>query len=503
MAMPFNTPDESVQGFYRSGQSLVRAFTAGEPAASAASRLSPAQARGHHRQQQMARWMGMLESAGDKGQEPRVATERGDRPRPDRHADLMSTARSPIDCLADVPDPARLPPMRVRRPRPARMRYHSGSAETGFSRIAIRYAMPARNPTAATSSPDPSPEDARSTGRATIADVARAAGVSKATVSRFLNHRDRLLTRDIASRVERAVEQLAYTPSPMAQALKRGTSRLIGLVVADVTNPFSVAVLRGAEKACKEAGYLVMLFNLGNEGERERDAIAALSSYQVDGFILNTLGRDAAAAAEAARHGKPAVLIDRRHPGMQSDFVSLDNIGAVRLGAAHLQEAGYRELLYVSEPIEGVSSRTERGAAFRAFVAEHAPELRGQTFESSGATPDAIQAAMQTALRDLKRRAGRRPMAVLASNAVISLRVATAAAALGWQFGTDLGLVGFDDTDWAPLIGPGLSCIAQPTDDLGRLAARCLLERLQGVVLPPRQILLPGQLVARGSSRRG
>lgn len=339
--------------------------------------------------------------------------------------------------------------------------------------------------------------------RATIADVARAAGVSKATVSRFLNHRDRLLTRDIASKVERAVEALGYTPSPMAQALKRGRSRLIGLVVADVTNPFSVAVLRGAEKACKDAGYLVMLFNLGNEGEREQEAIAALSSYQVDGLILNTLGRDAGAAAEAARHGKPAVLIDRRHPDMQSDFVSLDNVGAVRLATQHLLDAGYRELLYVSEPIAGVSSRTERDAAFRAFVAAHAPDVRGEVHESDGGTPEAMQADMQSALRELKQRAGDRPAAVLASNAVISLRVATAVAALGWRFGSDVGLVGFDDTDWAPLIGPGLSCIAQPTDDLGRVAARCLLERLQGLVLPPRQILLPGELVVRGSSRRG
>jgi LacI family kdg operon repressor len=339
--------------------------------------------------------------------------------------------------------------------------------------------------------------------RATIADVARVAGVSKATVSRFLNHRERLLTPDIATKVERAVQALSYTPSPMAQALKLGSSRLIGLVVADVTNPFSVAVLRGAEKACQEAGYLLMLFNLGNEGEREHHAIAALSKYQVDGFILNTLGRDVGAASEAARRGKPAVLIDRRHPSMPCDFVSLDNAGAVRLAGTHLVEAGYRELLFVSEPIKGVSSRTEREAAFRTFVASQAAaEVRGAVFESTGDGPETIQPPLQAALRALQARAAGRPAAVLASNAVISLRLAGAVAALGWRFGTDLGLVGFDDTDWAPLVGPGITCIAQPTDDLGRVAARCLFERLQGVVLPPRQILLPGELVVRGSSQR-
>jgi LacI family transcriptional regulator, kdg operon repressor len=332
--------------------------------------------------------------------------------------------------------------------------------------------------------------------RITISDVALKAGVSKATVSRFLNRREELLTPAIAIRVERAIADLGYTPSPMAQGLKRGRSRLIGLVVADVTNPFSVAVLRGAERACQEAGYLLMLFNLGNESGREREAIEALSSYQVDGLILNTLGRDEGAVAQAVRHGKPVVLVDRRHGAMQADFVSIDNAGAVQMAAAHLLSAGYRELLFISEPLSGVSSRTEREAAFRAFVAEHGTEAAGRSFESTAEDAQGLDGA----LRSLCKRVGAKAPAVLCSNAVISLRVAAAAARLGLRFGTDLGLVGFDETEWASLIGPGLTTIAQPTDDLGRIAASCLVERLKGLVLPPRQILLPGRLIVRGSS---
>lgn len=333
--------------------------------------------------------------------------------------------------------------------------------------------------------------------RATIADVARAAGVSKATVSRFLNHRDKLLTREIAARVEAAVTALGYVPSPMAQALKRGRSRLIGLVVADISNPFSVAVLRGAEKACQEAGYLVMLFNLGNASEREREGIEALASYQVEGFILNTLGGDPTAAGEVARHGKPAVLVDRKHSGMQADFVSLDNTDAVQQAVTHLLANGYRELLYVTEAMQGVSSRVEREGVFRAYTAQQGKGVAARTLELD----DGGNEPLQQALRDLGRRAGKRPPAVLSSNAVVTLRVAAAVAALGWQFGTDIGFVGFDETDWAPLVGPGLTTIAQPTDDLGRVAASCLLERLQGRSLPPRQILLPGRLIVRASSQ--
>lgn len=343
------------------------------------------------------------------------------------------------------------------------------------------------------------PQISTSGPRATIADVAFRAGVSKATVSRFLNHRDRLLTKDIAARVEVAIAELSYSPSPMAQALKRGRSRLIGLVVADVTNPFSVAVLRGAEKACQEAGYLLMLFNLGNDSRRESEAIETLTAYQVEGFILNTLGRDANAATDAARHGKPVVLVDRRHHGMQADFVSLDNAGAVRLGVGHLLDAGYRELLFVSEPVKDVSSREEREAAFRAFVGDSAPivtGLQGRVFEHTADDPQALD----DALRSLRQRAGTRLPGVLTSNAVVTLRVVAAMARLGWKLGADVGLVGFDDTEWSPYISPGLSSIAQPTDELGRIAAGCLIERLKGLQLPPRQILLAGRLVPRGSS---
>jgi LacI family kdg operon repressor len=269
--------------------------------------------------------------------------------------------------------------------------------------------------------------------------------------------------------------------------------------VADVSNPFSVAVLRGAEKACREAGYLVMLFNLGNDHVLEREAVRALSSYQVEGFILHTLGNDATALTDAARLHKPVVLIDRRIGDAQLDLVGLDNFAAVHLATEHLVQAGYRRLLFVTEPIAGVSSREQRARAFQAFLAEQGPKVTGSSFE---APPD-DDAALDEALRALKRSAGKTPAAVLAANAVIALRVATAIARLGWSLGRDVGLIGFDDPDWAPLVGPGLSAISQPTDDIGRIATNCLLERLRGVSLPPRQILLAGTLRPRGSTQRG
>lgn len=332
--------------------------------------------------------------------------------------------------------------------------------------------------------------------RSTIADVARQAGVSKATVSRFLNHRDTLLSPEIASRVEAAVQALAYTPSPMAQALKRGRSRLIGLVVADITNPYSVAVLRGAEQACREVGYLIMLFNLGNERERESVGLRTLSSYRVEGFILNTMGHDTEAILESARQGKPVVLVDRWHEGLDVDFVSLDNCQAVELCVEHLIGAGYRDLLLVTEPLGAVSSRADRVEAFDAFVARQGAFVSGSYFESRDDEPEALVRALQA----LRREAQGMP-AILSGNGVVTLRIVAAVAQLGWRLGEDIGLIGIDDTQWAPYIGPGISAVSQPTNDIGRLAAECLIDRLGGLDVPARKIYLPGVLQSRGSTR--
>ncbi|MEY5099104.1 MAG: transcriptional regulator, LacI-family [Pseudomonadota bacterium] len=331
----------------------------------------------------------------------------------------------------------------------------------------------------------------------TIQDVADAARVSKATVSRYLNRGDAQLSPEIAARVAAAIESLQYRPSPMAQALKRGRSSLIGLVVADVTNPYSVAVLQGVEKACRDAGYMVMLFNIGNDDIREREAVEALSHYQVEGFILHTLGRDTGALAHAHRMGKPVVLVDRRIGDAPVDLVGLDNASAVRLAARHLLDNGFRRLLYVTEASRGISSREERVEAFRAFLAEEGGGVRGAVLESAHDEPIELEQTLGRWLAEPQDG----PVAVLSANAVMTLQVAAACNRRGWQFGRELGLVGFDDPPWLSLVGPGLSAIAQPTDDIGHLAVRCLLERLRGEQLPPRHILLPGALMARGSSR--
>ena len=349
------------------------------------------------------------------------------------------------------------------------------------------------------SDPEPRTAPPRPKARATIADVALAAQVSKATVSRYLNGRTDILTPDMAERVQQAIAQLNYRPSAMAQALKHGRTRLIGLAVADVTNPFSVAVLQGAEKACQAAGYLLVLFNLGNEAGRERDAMHALSAYQLDGMILNRVDTGAQLWQDAQLHGKPIVLVDRYQDGMNADFVTVDNPGVIQLAMQHLQAQGFDDVLLVTEPIASVSSRTARQQAFLSYIkSSKSTPMHGSVWESTPHNNADLQHQLQQ-WRNAALQAGRAP-AVLAGNGVTSLRVATAVHALGWVPGREVGLIGVDETDWAAFVGPGLTTVAQPTDALGQAAANCLIERIQGLQSPARKVELPGTLIARGST---
>ena len=190
--------------------------------------------------------------------------------------------------------------------------------------------------------------------RVTMLDVARLAGVSKASVSRFIGEDRALLSDAISQRIEQAINELGYRPNQMARGLKRGRTRLIGMLVADIRNPYSIAVMHGVETACRQHGYNLVVCNTDRNNEQERQHLAALRSYNIEGLILNTLGHDPDALQELHQE-MPIVLIDRKVEQLHTDLVGLDNPHAVRMALEHLEQQGYRDLLLVSEPVDGTS----------------------------------------------------------------------------------------------------------------------------------------------------
>ncbi|PXW27627.1 LacI family DNA-binding transcriptional regulator [Paraburkholderia caballeronis] len=335
--------------------------------------------------------------------------------------------------------------------------------------------------------------------RATISDVAREAGTGKTSISRYLNGELNVLSPELRARIEAAIERLDYRPNQMARGLKRGRNRLIGLLIADLANPYSVEVLQGVEAACHALGYMPLICHAANEVEMERRYLQLLTTYRVEGVIVNALGVREATLRPVGSGGIPAVLIDRAVEGLDADVVGLDNAAAARLGTEHLLARGYDDIQFVVQPFEHVSSRRERAHAFRAAL-DAAPPARGGTLVLDLQDEDAVVRAFATLderIADAARRGAR--CALFAANAPVALHVALhLKARYGVQWQQRVALLSVDDPDWAELAG--ITTIRQPTHEIGYRAVEFLNERIEGAAVAARVAAFAGELVVRAST---
>ncbi|TVT88207.1 MULTISPECIES: LacI family DNA-binding transcriptional regulator [unclassified Pseudomonas] len=333
------------------------------------------------------------------------------------------------------------------------------------------------------------PFSAAQRSRVTMLDVAERAGVSKASVSRFIGDDRALLSDAIAQRIEQAISELGYRPNQMARGLKRGRTRLIGMLVADIRNPYSIAVMHGVETACRKHGYSLVVCNTDRDDEQERQHLAALRSYNIEGLIVNTLGHHLDQLLQLQQE-MPLVLVDRKVEPLHSDLVGLDNAAAVRIAVEHLQQQGYRDVLLVSEAADGTSSRLERQASFKAEIASR-PGLTGAVLELDDALQSRLQAFVATP----------GPKALFCANGIAALACTRALKASGCRLFEDVGLIALDDLDWYPLVGNGITALAQPTEAIGASAFDCLLKRLRGDDAPTRTLDFLPELIIRGSTQ--
>ena len=385
--------------------------------------------------------------------------------------------------------------------------------------------------------------------RATITDVAREAGTGKTSVSRYLNGELSVLSPELRARIEGAIERLDYQPNQMARGLKRGRNRLIGMLVADLTNPYSVEVLQGVEAACHALGYMPLICHAANEVEMERRYLQLLTTYRVEGVIVNALGVREETLRPVGEGGIPAVLVDRMVDGLVADMVGLDNTAAVELATHHLLERGFDDIWFVVQPFERVSSRRLREAAFRAAIDDQ-ERARGHTVVldladaaaleqtlaeldraldvateahsgvtldlasgiapdatpcitvdlASGPRPDAKSVAVPGQVQGTAATLARR-IALFAANGPVALCLArhlNARHGPRWQ--EHIALLSVDDPEWAEFAG--ITTIRQPTYQIGYRAVEFLHERIDGVEAAARDCLLPGELIVRASTSR-
>lgn len=329
----------------------------------------------------------------------------------------------------------------------------------------------------------------------TIRDVAAKANAGRTSISRYFNGEAHLLSDKLKARIESAIQELNYRPNQMARSLKHGSSQLIGLIVADISNPFSIEVLKGVESESMNHGFMAVVCNANNSIELECEFIRLLKGYRVDGLIINSAGVNESFLKVLKETTLPFVLLDRKIPNIPCDMVGLDNIQSVQMAFKHLDSQGFEALCLISEPTQYNSARQERLESFLAEI-ENAAHIQGEAHQIE--LPNEKQ-LVDTITAFCQKYRGMRK-AIIAANGVLSLQIAFALKHLGLSWGTDIGFLSFDHLEWADLAGKGITSISQPTADMGKMAVSILLDKLANPNHQEQEHLFNGELIVREST---
>ena len=323
-----------------------------------------------------------------------------------------------------------------------------------------------------------------------IKDVAKAAGVSTATVSRVLANKPRIKA-ETRQQVLTAIEQLNYRPNLIARSLRVQRSAKLGLVVSDIRNPFFTAIGRAVEDAAYDQGYSVLMCNTDENPEKEAMYLNLLHDENVSGIIFSPTQRFNLKPSIPDSH-IPFVIIDRVVENKQVDMVLLDNVAAAYELTDHLLENGYYKLA----GLFGDASTTgqERSRGFHRALKDHQLSPIAAQF-----VPARIRQGYESTMTLLRQTP--RPHAIFTSNSMLTVGALRAIRDSGLKVPADVALVGFDETTWGELVDPPITIIAQPTEEIGRTATELLFQRIQNPNREPRVVTLKGKLVARGSSQ--
>jgi LacI family transcriptional regulator len=329
----------------------------------------------------------------------------------------------------------------------------------------------------------------------TIADVARSAGVSRATVSRYLN-KTLDLPADTASRIDKAVQKLKYRPNRIARGLKRGKTDSLGLVVPDIANPFYGALASHVEAEAEAAGLSLTLYSSRNRLEREILLLDQQASRLVDGLIFLTNHSSNGLLSRRINSQDRIVLLDEDVPSTVAPKVFVDNERGGYEATRHLIEMGHREIAHVTGPKDLFSVRA-RYAGYKRALREAGIALNRSLILFGTYTPEFGRAAVarlfaQTSI----------PSAVFASSDYIIVGILEALRNLNLTVPGEISVIGFDDLIFTQLLHPPVTTVRQPIAELAQAGVRILLDCIRGTNHCGEVVRLPVRLIKRASVAR-
>ncbi|WP_091227322.1 LacI family DNA-binding transcriptional regulator [Microbacterium sp. 3J1] len=349
----------------------------------------------------------------------------------------------------------------------------------------------------------------------TLSEVSERAGVGRSSAARVLGGYGSVsaYTRD---RVLAAAAELGYETNELARSMSTGVTKTIGVIVADLANPYFAGVLRGVSDTTRAAGYGTIVISTDEDQKREDEAVRLLTAKRVDGIIVAPAGgrqADASALRSAIERGTPLVQIDRTVDGLDADAVVLDNRDAAREATDYLLAAGHRRIALAWGP----AVPTEQASVADLALAARTTEITSvgerylgyaDAFADAGVAVDPllVMTGEQTAegVRDFL--AGvlgtDGATAVIATEQDAVIASLGEARARGLRIPQDLSIVSFDDSPWAEVHEPAITTVRQPLRALGENAANLLLARIAGEAPGPTVTHLSSEFVDRASVRR-
>jgi len=308
---------------------------------------------------------------------------------------------------------------------------------------------------------------------ATIKDVARMAGVSLATVSKYIN--GGTVREENAQAIQNAIQTLDYRVNPFARSLKSQRSRSIGVLLPDISAPFFGAVVTALDRNLREHGYHTLISCYSTNHALERDYLRFLISAGIDGLVYIPEDLSAEEYYElTANYNVPMVQLDRMIQGVDSDTVLVDNADAIYGATTNLIEKGHRRIAMISGP-KYVFTAKERQVGYLRALADHGILFDDSLFFSDENTFATGYNGCRTLLK-----LEERPTAVISTNYDITIGLITAARERGLHIPDDLDVFGFDRVDVCTMMKPPLPVVYQPEELLGQTAAKYLIQRLEG-----------------------
>ncbi|QOR69280.1 LacI family DNA-binding transcriptional regulator [Ruania alkalisoli] len=326
-----------------------------------------------------------------------------------------------------------------------------------------------------------------------ITDVAAAAGVSIATVSRVLNGSS-TVDPVLAERVRVAARAARYVPNSNGRALRRQRADVWAAIVSDVKNPFFTSLVTAVEHVAVRSGHSVMLCNTDEQLERERGYLDAAIAQRMSGVVVSVTSEEQSDLAPLLAAGIPTVVVDRRVHDFAGDSILLDNERVGRLAVEHLLALGHRDILCLAGP-SGVSTTEDRLDGVRHALAEAGVvfehERMVRTDLRMADAEDAVLAAVS---------GPKPPDAVVAMNGPLTAGAYRGIQRSGFRLPEDISLVGVDDDTWTQLVHPAVTLVAQPVDEMGTRAAERLNVRAIHDDVAPVHLLLEPELLVRGTT---